>query len=63
MPYIDEATLYNLGTRRGVGKVEDRLARLEHAFARYLRAEGWYLRDIARLLEMKMNDVKDLLGE
>ena len=63
MPYIDDATLYNLGARRGGAEIEDRLNVLERAFALYLRADGWHLKDIAKVLELKMNDVKELLGE
>jgi len=59
---VDEVTLYNLHNRGGTsGRDKDRILRLERAFARYLRSEGKHLREIAALLDIKMDDVKELL--
>ena len=59
---MDSVTLANLYAGMGTsGKDKDRILRLEQAFARYLRSEGKHLREIASLLGIKMDDVKDLL--
>ena len=61
---MDEAALYNLHSRGGSDTdARKRLDRLERAFARYLRQEGWHLRDIARLLDIKLAKVKELLEQ
>lgn len=59
---MDDVTLYNLHNRGGTdGRDKDRILTLERAFARYLRSEGKPLREIAKLLDIRMADVKELL--
>lgn len=61
---MDEVTLYNLHNRgRTSQKDLDRIDKLERSVATLLRMDGKGLREIAKIMDIKVKEVKELLPE
>lgn len=61
---MDEVTLYNLHNRGGTSQKDlDRIDKLERSIATLLRMDGKGLREIAKIMDIKVKEVKELLPE